>query len=54
MHMEDNNPDWAEHLRTVGESDTVNTKSDTTPKLHDSDVQCTFVGFAENHKRGVY
>jgi hypothetical protein len=47
-------PEWASHLRTFGEAGTVKIKADTTSKLHGRGVQCMFVGYAENHKGGVY
>jgi hypothetical protein len=54
FHMYGKNPERVSHLRTFGESGTVKIKTDTTPKLHDREVQCMFVGYAENHKGGVY
>jgi hypothetical protein len=54
VHMFGKTPEWAKHLRTFGEAGTVKIKTDTTPKLHDRGVQCMFVGYAENHKGGVY
>jgi hypothetical protein len=48
------NPEWLSHLRTFGEAGTIKIKTDTTQKLHDRGVQCTFVGYTENHKGGVY
>jgi hypothetical protein len=54
FHMFGKTPEWESHLRTFGEAGTVKIKTDTTPKLHDRGVQCMFVGYAENHKGGVY
>jgi hypothetical protein len=48
------NPEWAGHLKKFGETGTFKTKTDTVPKLHDKGVPCMFVGYAENHKGGVY
>jgi hypothetical protein len=53
-HMFGKNPEWAGHLRNFCEAGTVKIKTGTTPKLHNKGVKCMFVGYAENHKGGVY
>jgi hypothetical protein len=54
FHTYGKNPEWADHLRTFREAGTVKIKTDTTPKLYDRGVQCMFIGYANNHKGGVY
>ena len=45
---------FVKYLCTIGEAGTVKITNDTTPKLQDRRVHCTFVGYAVNHPEGCY
>ena len=46
------NPAYVNHLIIWGEAETVNIKTDTTPKVTDQVVECMMVGYVINHDGG--
>jgi hypothetical protein len=53
-HFYGKNPKWMKCLRTWGEAGTVKVKTNTTPKVADRGVHCTFIGYAHDHDCDVY
>jgi hypothetical protein len=47
-------PKWVKHMRILGESGTVNVKTDTTPKIADRGLQCMLVGYSKDHDGDCY
>ena len=47
-------PKFVNNMRTVGETDTVTTKSNMTPKLYDKGVTCIFISYSRDHHGDCY
>ena len=53
-HVFKKKPKFVKYLHTIGEAGTFKITNNTTPKLQDRGIHCTFVGYAVNHPEGCY